>query len=91
MAVSDENERARKWPFRDAPRPQPTDESDAFVEMWKRAWLSGADAAWATNPTNNPQATLPGSLGQAVLATPALDVLPDLLGLGLPNVDVSGT
>jgi hypothetical protein len=56
MAVSNQNESARKWPFRDARRPKPTDDSDAFVEMWKRAWLSGADAAWATNPAANPHA-----------------------------------
>jgi hypothetical protein len=59
MAVSDQNESARKWPFRDARRPKPTDESDAFVEMWKSAWLSGADAAWATHPATNPHANDP--------------------------------
>ena len=59
MAVSNQNESARKWPFRDARRPKPTDDSDAFVEMWKRAWLSGADAAWATNPATNPHANDP--------------------------------
>jgi len=59
MAVFDQNESARKWPFRDARRPKPADDSDAFVEMWKRAWLSGADAAWATNPATNPHANEP--------------------------------
>jgi hypothetical protein len=59
MAVSSQNESARKWPFRDARRPKPNDDSDAFVEMWKRAWLSGADAAWATNPAANPHANDP--------------------------------
>ena len=59
MAVSDQNESARKWPFRDARRPKPTDESDAFVEMWKSAWLSGADASWATTPAINPHADDP--------------------------------
>src|SRR5947209_2191199 len=34
---------------------------------------------------------LPGSFGQAVLATPTLDVVLDLLGLGLADVDVCGT
>jgi hypothetical protein len=59
MAVSNQNERPRKWPFRDALRPKPSDESEAFVEMWKRAWLSGADAAWANTPAANPHANDP--------------------------------
>jgi hypothetical protein len=59
MAVSNRNESARKWPFRDARRPQPTDESDAFVETWKKAWMSGADASWASNQATNPHANDP--------------------------------
>jgi predicted NAD/FAD-dependent oxidoreductase len=59
MSVSDRNETPRKWSFRDARLPKRTDESDAFVEMWKSAWLSGADAAWATTPAINPHADDP--------------------------------
>jgi hypothetical protein len=59
MGVSDRNETARKWPFRKALLPTRTDESDAFVEMWKRAWLSGADAFWATQLAINPHADDP--------------------------------
>jgi hypothetical protein len=54
MGISDRNEAARKWSFRDALLPKPTDESDAFVEMWKSAWLSGADAFWANKDAINP-------------------------------------
>src|SRR4051794_6094982 len=59
MGASDSNETARKGSFGDAPLPARTDESDAFVEMWKRAWLSGADAYWATNSSVNPHAEGP--------------------------------
>jgi hypothetical protein len=59
MGVSDSNETARKWSFWDALLPKRTDEPDAFVEMWKRAWLSGADAYWATKSLINPHAEDP--------------------------------
>jgi hypothetical protein len=59
MGMSDRNRTARKWPFRDARVPEQSGESDAFVEMWKRAWLSGADASWATTPAINPHADDP--------------------------------
>jgi hypothetical protein len=56
MGVSGRNETARKWSLQDALLPKRTDESDAFVEMWKEAWLSGADASWATKSAINPHA-----------------------------------
>jgi hypothetical protein len=57
MGQSDGNETARKWTFGVlAKRP---DDSDAFVEMWKRAWLSGVDASWATTLAINPHADDP--------------------------------
>jgi hypothetical protein len=59
MGESDRNEIARKWSFRDALLAKPTDEADAFVEMWKSAWLSGADASWATSLASNPHADDP--------------------------------
>jgi hypothetical protein len=60
MGASDRNETsARKWSFRDALLPRRTDESDAFVEMWKGAWMSGADAFWATKSATNPHADDP--------------------------------
>jgi hypothetical protein len=59
MGVSDGNKTARKWSFRDALLPKRTDESDAFVETWKREWLSGADAYWATQSLINPHAEDP--------------------------------
>ena len=59
MMASDRNETARRWSFRDALLPKRTDESDAFVEMWKGAWLSGADAFWATKSAINPHADDP--------------------------------
>lgn len=55
MGVSDWNETARKRSLPDALSKR-TDESDAFVEMWKTAWLSGANASWATKPLINPHA-----------------------------------
>jgi hypothetical protein len=58
MGVSELKKTARKWPFRDAP-PKRTDESDAFVEMWKREWLSGATACWAAQSSINPHAEDP--------------------------------
>jgi hypothetical protein len=39
--------------------PKRTDESDAFVETWKSAWMSGADAYWATKSLVNPHAEDP--------------------------------
>ena len=59
MGVSDSNEAARKGSFRDALLPNPADKSDAFVEMWKTAWLSGADTYWATQSAANPHAEDP--------------------------------
>jgi hypothetical protein len=59
MGASDSNETARKRSLRDALLPKATDESDAFVEMWKRAWLSGADAYWANTSSNNPHSEDP--------------------------------
>jgi hypothetical protein len=59
MGGSDRNESARKWSLRDALLPKRADESDAFVEMWKGAWLSGADASWATELAINPHADDP--------------------------------
>ena len=59
MAVDKRNERARTWSLRVALLPRPSDESEAFVEMWKGAWLSGADAAWANTPAANPHANDP--------------------------------
>jgi hypothetical protein len=59
MGVSDSNKTARKRSFRDALFPKRTDEPDAFVEMWKSAWLSGADAYWATKSSINPHAEDP--------------------------------
>jgi hypothetical protein len=59
MGVSDRNETAPKWPFKDARLPSRPDESDAFVEMWKSAWLSGADASWAAKLAINPHADDP--------------------------------
>jgi hypothetical protein len=59
MGGSDRNEIGRKWSFRDALLPRRTDEADAFVEMWKSAWLSGADASWATELAINPHADDP--------------------------------
>jgi hypothetical protein len=59
MGMSDRNETARRWSLRDALLPKRTDESDAFVEMWKRACLAGADASWATKPAINPHADDP--------------------------------
>jgi hypothetical protein len=58
MAVSEPKKTARKWPFRDA-QPKRRDESDAFVEMWKREWLAGADACWKTQSLANPHAEDP--------------------------------
>jgi len=52
MGMSDRNETARKWSF--GMLAKQTDEPDAFVEMWKKAWLSGVDAAWATKLAINP-------------------------------------
>jgi hypothetical protein len=57
MGMSDRNETARKWTF--GMLDKGTDEADAFVEMWKRAWLSGVDASWATKPAINPHADDP--------------------------------
>jgi hypothetical protein len=59
MGLSDLNQAARKESVRDALLPHRTDESDAFVEMWKREWLSGADAFWATQLAINPHADDP--------------------------------
>jgi hypothetical protein len=59
MGVSDRNETVRRWSLRDALLPKRTDESDAFVEMWKSAWLAGADASWAAKPAINPHADDP--------------------------------
>jgi|KBSMisStandDraft_5_1062788.scaffolds.fasta_scaffold00876_7 hypothetical protein len=59
MGVSDRNQTARKWSFREALLPDRADESDVFVQMWKGAWLSGADAFWATKSAINPHADDP--------------------------------
>ena|SRR5438094_2027432 len=59
MGVLNSNETARKWSFRDALLPKRTDRSDAFVEMWKTAWLSGASAYWTTKALMNPHADDP--------------------------------
>ena len=54
MGASDSKETAGKWSIRRGLLPKPTDESDAFVELWKRSWLSGADAYWATESSIDP-------------------------------------
>src|SRR5687767_6808770 len=54
MEMSESNETATKWSIRGGQLPTRTDESDAFVEVWKKSWLSGADACWATRPSINP-------------------------------------
>jgi hypothetical protein len=59
MGVSDSNETARKWPIRIQLPSKRTDEADAFVEMWKKAWMSGADTCWASQPSINPNAEDP--------------------------------
>jgi hypothetical protein len=48
-----------KRSFRDAPLPKRPDESDVFVDTWKRAWLAGANAYWATKCLENPNADDP--------------------------------
>jgi hypothetical protein len=54
MGMADLHEAARKWSMRRGLLPQPTDPSDAFVEVWKKSWLSGAAACWAKNSPLNP-------------------------------------
>ena len=54
MAVTNSNATARKWSVRDALLPKRTDQADGFVQMWKAAWLSGANAYWATKLSINP-------------------------------------
>src|SRR5262245_33063696 len=43
------------------------------------------------DPLHVTEPQLPGSFGQTVLATPALDIVPDLLGLGLADIDIGRT
>jgi hypothetical protein len=59
MGVPDRDETALKSSPRSALLPRPTSDSDAFVEMWKTAWLSGAHACWATQSPINPHAEDP--------------------------------
>ena len=58
MGASTTKQTTSKWSLRQA-APKPTDDSDAFVQMWKSAWLSGADACWTTSPLLNPHAEDP--------------------------------
>jgi hypothetical protein len=54
MGAPDPKQTARTASIGKTPLPQRTDEPDAFVEMWKGAWLSGANAYWATQSVINP-------------------------------------
>jgi hypothetical protein len=54
MGAPDSKRTSRKESLAKAPLPQRTDEPDAFVEMWKGAWLSGANAYRATKSVTNP-------------------------------------
>jgi hypothetical protein len=59
MGAADSNETARQWFAGKTPMPKGSNESDAFVETWKGAWLSGADTYWATKSSVNPHTENP--------------------------------
>jgi hypothetical protein len=58
VRMSDSNKTGR-WSVLGGLWPKTTEESDAFVEVWKKSWLSGADAWWATPSSINPNSEDP--------------------------------
>ena len=53
------NETVHESSIRDALPLARTDESDAFVDEWKKSWLAGADACWETPSSINPNSEEP--------------------------------